>query len=267
MRDSAFGPPAIPPEFWARPDVRRALASRDMGALFGLLRQRAGLTQMRIGTAVEIAQGRISDIILGKYHVRTTAVFTRIADGLDMPDQARTLLGLAPRPARPRTAASSGPPRNAAAPARSAALAGLHYPATPGQAVTALTRLWRADADQAQELLAAPLDAAAWNAAALAWLVGQPDPGLARPGPGQPVGRADVARVRESAKLFAQLDNRFGGACARRPLVGYLRGDAAELLAGRYTDDIGRELFGAVAEATLLAAWASYDCALHVVPA
>ena len=263
MRDSAFGPPAIPPEFWARPDVRRALASRDMGALFGLLRQRAGLTQMRIGTAVEIAQGRISDIILGKYHVRTTAVFTRIADGLDMPDQARTLLGLAPRPARPRTAAPSGPPRNAAAPA---ALGGTSRDALPGDDRTGSHRPDPAMAGRRRP--GAGTSGGAPGPRRLerrrARLARRPaGPGLARPGPGQPVGRADVARVRESAKLFAQLDNRFGGAYARRPLVHYLRGDAAELLAGRYTDDVGRELFGAVAEATLLAAWTSYDCGLH----
>src|ERR1035441_7431870 len=88
MRDSAFGHVAIPPDFWSRPDVRGALASRDMGELFRLLRQRAGISQMRIGAATGNAQGRISDIARGKYHVTTVDSFTRIADGLNMPDQA-----------------------------------------------------------------------------------------------------------------------------------------------------------------------------------
>lgn len=35
------------------------------------------------------------------------------------------------------------------------------------------------------------------------------------------------------------------------------------LLPGRYTDDVGRELHAAIAEASLLAAWTSYDCGLH----
>src|ERR1019366_3791103 len=83
MRDSAFGHVAIPPDFWSRPDVRGALASRDMGELFRLLRQRAGISQMRIGAR-------------GKVHVTTVDSFTRIADGLNMPDQARLTLGLAP---------------------------------------------------------------------------------------------------------------------------------------------------------------------------
>ena len=54
MRASAFDPPAIPAGFWERADVREALRNRDMGTLFQLLRQYAGLSQIRIGTAVEI---------------------------------------------------------------------------------------------------------------------------------------------------------------------------------------------------------------------
>jgi tetratricopeptide (TPR) repeat protein len=63
--------------------------------------------------------------------------------------------------------------------------------------------------------------------------------------------------------LFTELDNRFGGAHARRSLIHFLDRDTAGLLEGRYTDDVGRELFLAVAEASLLAAWTSYDCGMH----
>src|ERR1019366_9490337 len=41
------------------------------------------------------------------------------------------------------------------------------------------------------------------------------------------------------------------------------RDDAAQLLAGRFTDEVGHALFGAVAEAALLAGWAFYDGGLH----
>jgi len=140
---------------------------------------------------------------------------------------------------------------------------GPQYPATTEQAVTASTGLWQADAARSQEVLSAPLDPAAWNAAALAWLVGQPDSVLPENAQGRAVGRTDVARVRSSSALFGELDNRFGGAHARRSLIHFLDRDAATLLAGRYTDDVGRELHAAVAEASLLAAWTSYDCGLH----
>jgi predicted XRE-type DNA-binding protein len=73
MRDSAFGPPAIPPQFWARPDVRSALISHDVGAVFRLLRQHTGISQTRIGTAVDMAQGRVSNIERGKQEIAAVA--------------------------------------------------------------------------------------------------------------------------------------------------------------------------------------------------
>jgi len=97
MRPSAFDPPAIPAAFWERPDVCQALRRRDMSALFRLLQQHLGLSQMRIGTAVGLGQGRMSEVINGIRKIRDVKVFERIADGLDMPDHARVLLGLTPR--------------------------------------------------------------------------------------------------------------------------------------------------------------------------
>jgi tetratricopeptide (TPR) repeat protein len=97
MRASAFDPPSIPPGFWERPEVGRALRKRDMGALFGLLRDYAGLSQTRIGTAVELGQGRVSEVVNGTRAIAATHVFERIANGLSMPDDARIQLGLSPR--------------------------------------------------------------------------------------------------------------------------------------------------------------------------
>ena len=97
MRPSAFDPRAIPAAFWERPDVCQALRRRDMSALFRLLQQYLGLSQTRIGTAVGLGQGRMSEVINGIRQIRDVKVFERIADGLDMPDHARVLLGLTPR--------------------------------------------------------------------------------------------------------------------------------------------------------------------------
>src|SRR5216683_2650915 len=105
MRGSAFDPPAINHEFWARSDVRHALRQRDIGELVRLLGQYAGLSQTRIGTATETPQGRLSEYATGKRRAATVRVLKRIADGLGMPDEARALLGLAPsQPAPPATA-------------------------------------------------------------------------------------------------------------------------------------------------------------------
>jgi hypothetical protein len=111
MRASAFDPPSIPPAFWDRPQVIAALRKRDMGALFILLRDYAGLSQTRIGTATELGQGRVSEIVHGTRAIAATHVFERIAHGLAMPDQARLLLGLSPRHSQPapRQAAPRAP--------------------------------------------------------------------------------------------------------------------------------------------------------------
>jgi transcriptional regulator with XRE-family HTH domain len=107
MRDSAFGPVELPQAFWHRPDVCRALDQRDMGELFRLLRFKAKITQTRIGTAVGLSQGRVSNIARGKGKVRTLAVYTRIADGLNMPEHARIRLGVASE--QPAAEAGPGP--------------------------------------------------------------------------------------------------------------------------------------------------------------
>jgi transcriptional regulator with XRE-family HTH domain len=109
MRDSAFDPPALPDGFWARPDVRLALARRDMGELFRLLRQRAGISQTRIATATAMAQGRVSEIARDQRAVTSLTIFARIADGLSMPDDARACLGLAPVQPAPQPAAKPAP--------------------------------------------------------------------------------------------------------------------------------------------------------------
>jgi hypothetical protein len=103
------------------------------------------------------------------------------------------------------------------------------------------------------------IDPGAWNDASLRWLVSpgrQPDSELAS---GVRIGMADIDRFRATVEMFGQLDDRFGGGHARMPLIQYLSSDAERLLRGRYTEAVGRALFSATAEATLLAAWMSYD--------
>jgi len=59
------------------------------------------MSQIRIGTAVGLAQVRVSLIARDRQAVTSTAVLTRIADGLGMPEHARICLGIAPRQAAP----------------------------------------------------------------------------------------------------------------------------------------------------------------------
>jgi hypothetical protein len=76
---------------------------------------------------------------------------------------------------------------------------------------------------------------------------------------GRRIGMADVERFRATVELFVQLDDRFGGGHARHSLIQYLRSDGERLPRGRYPGAVGTALYSAVAEATLLAAWMSYD--------
>jgi tetratricopeptide (TPR) repeat protein len=92
-------PIQIPDGFWDRDTVLAALDSRDIGALFRLLRQHTGASQTRIGIAVGMPQSQVSVIMScgpRRRQVIAHEVFARIADGLQMPDRARQRLGLAP---------------------------------------------------------------------------------------------------------------------------------------------------------------------------
>jgi predicted XRE-type DNA-binding protein len=89
---------AIPDPFWQRPETIAALRERAMGKLLLLVHQHTGASQTQIAAACGVTQPKISDIIRGVQKIETLAVFERYADALDMPDQARTILGLAPRP-------------------------------------------------------------------------------------------------------------------------------------------------------------------------
>ncbi|MEU7317365.1 sporulation protein [Streptomyces sp. NPDC007083] len=74
------------------------------------------------------------------------------------------------------------------------------------------------------------------------------------------VGHTDVAKLREAADEARRWDSKYGGGDWRSSMVPEcLRVDAAPLLLGAYTDEVGRSLFGATAELTRLAGWMAFD--------
>ncbi|MCY0951744.1 sporulation protein [Streptomyces sp. H27-S2] len=87
----------------------------------------------------------------------------------------------------------------------------------------------------------------------------QPQPQSSDPAP-QRVGHSDVAKLREAAEDARRWDSKYGGGDWRSSMVPEcLRVDAAPLLLGSYTDEVGRALFGATAELTRLAGWMAFD--------
>ncbi|MEV0115107.1 helix-turn-helix domain-containing protein [Streptomyces sp. NPDC050844] len=91
---AALVPIELPEWAWQRAEVREALRGRDMGAVFRHVQQYAGVSQAKIATAVAMTQGRVNEVINGRREITRLDVFVRVADGLNMPDDARHLLGL-----------------------------------------------------------------------------------------------------------------------------------------------------------------------------
>ncbi|NXY98948.1 sporulation protein [Streptomyces sp. BR123] len=76
----------------------------------------------------------------------------------------------------------------------------------------------------------------------------------------QRVGHSDVGKLREAAEDARRWDSKYGGGDWRSSMVPEcLRVDAAPLLLGSYSDEVGRALFGATAELTRLAGWMAFD--------
>lgn len=89
----------LPASAWHRAELRDALTARDIPALLRYAQAHTGASQGRLAAAFDMAQGRVNEIINRRRVVANLDVFERIADGLEMPDDARMLLGLAPRQA------------------------------------------------------------------------------------------------------------------------------------------------------------------------
>jgi transcriptional regulator with XRE-family HTH domain len=86
-----------PQALWSRAELIQALRERDIGRVFRLVSQFAGISQTRLAIACSMTQPKISGIMRGTARVESLEVFERIADGLDMPDAARMTLGLSPK--------------------------------------------------------------------------------------------------------------------------------------------------------------------------
>jgi hypothetical protein len=100
----------IPDSFWQRPVVTEALRTRDIRRFFALVQQYTGASQTQIGIAIGWSQSKISDVERGASEVKYLTKFEEIADGLNFPDPARILLGLAPRaPLQPPAGSQPAP--------------------------------------------------------------------------------------------------------------------------------------------------------------
>ncbi|NML53896.1 MFS transporter [Streptomyces sp. R302] len=161
---------------------------------------------------------------------------------------------------------------------------GLAFPRDVGEAVRAATDLYRLDLAGRRaggggiwQSLAGSFSVSAYATPASRWLITPADPSVEREagrhgaggasGHGPPdsgeharVGHSDVAKLREAAEDARKWDSKYGGGDWRSSMVPEcLRVDAAPLLLGSYSDEVGRALFGATSELTRLAGWMAFD--------
>jgi len=131
------------------------------------------------------------------------------------------------------------------------------WESAPDEVATVVTGLWRADIEH-QDTMASFWTADALSAPLGRWLLDPADHGVAGCGSRQ-VGRADVDAVWSMCTAFADADRRLGGGHARRALICYADDVVTPLLAGRYTDQIGRQLFAGVARLCDIAGFMCFD--------
>ncbi|MER6995157.1 MFS transporter [Streptomyces sp. NPDC000410] len=152
---------------------------------------------------------------------------------------------------------------------------GLAFPRDVGEAVKSATELYRLDLAGRRaggggiwQSLAGSFAVSAYATPASRWLITPADSSVERSVDGSDgpedahvrVGHSDVAKLREAAEDARRWDSKYGGGDWRSSMVPEcLRVDAAPLLLGSYSDEVGRALFGATAELTRLAGWMAFD--------
>ncbi|GAA3890274.1 transcriptional regulator [Streptomyces sedi] len=147
---------------------------------------------------------------------------------------------------------------------------GLHFAAGLGDSLEQAAELWRSDVQRTEGERGshpyAPGGAQVAPAALVEpsrdWLITPPDVEVERAGAGPRVGEADVSAVVDTTASLVDLDRRWGSGQVRPLVVHYLNGVVAGLLAGSYSEAIGRELFAAAARLTELAGYMAVDSGL-----
>src|SRR6266568_5462302 len=94
---------------FARQDVLDACQERDLGKIVAVLGSH-GLSQGQIAGLTGVPQGRLSEYKTGK-RLPTLNTLEEFANGLDVPENARRALGLAPADDRAGEAANASPER------------------------------------------------------------------------------------------------------------------------------------------------------------
>ncbi|MFI6451281.1 helix-turn-helix domain-containing protein [Streptosporangium amethystogenes] len=217
----------VDPALWERPQMRQALAARDMATVYRLL-QRIGVSQRHIAALTAQSQSEISEILKGR-QVMAYDVLGRIADGLGIP---RGYMGLA-------YDASCTTPAPAAADQRDDS----------------------SEDEQVRRLLAhaAQVTIGAASGDAEEWT--EPVTPTETPVP-QRIGMADVEQIETVTRTLRALDYRHGGGVCRDAVVAQLTW-SQRLLRASCPESVTLRLHQALADQHNLAGWTSFDVGLY----
>ncbi|MER5621720.1 helix-turn-helix transcriptional regulator [Streptosporangium sp. NPDC002544] len=218
----------VDPALWERPQMRQALAARDMATVYRLL-QRIGVSQRHIAALTAQSQSEISEILKGR-QVMAYDVLGRIADGLGIP---RGYMGLA-------------------------------YDASCTTLAPAAAADQRDDSnedEQVRRLLAhaAQVTIGAASGDAEEWT--EPVTPTETPVPHR-IGMADVEQIETVTRTLRALDYRHGGGVCRDAVVAQLAW-SQRLLRASCPESVTLRLHQALADQHNLAGWTSFDVGLY----
>ncbi len=215
-------------ERWNEPEMKRALAGRDISSVYRLLR-RIGISQRHIASLTGQSQSEVSEILKGR-QVMAYDVLARISDGLGIP---RGYMGLAYDPA---TATSLVGPPDETVEDEEDEFVKRRKLLAHGAAVMFGTAVLGADRGQ--------------------WL---PSPAQT-PAPSK-IGMTDVKQVEAATRAMRALDYQFGGGACRDAVVAQLSW-AQRLLGASSTEEVRQRLFRALGDLQNLAGWTTFDVGL-----
>ncbi|MGH3721053.1 MAG: transcriptional regulator [Pseudonocardiaceae bacterium] len=221
-------------ETWNEPEMKRALAARDISSVYRLLR-REGISQRHIAALTGQSQSEVSEILKGR-QVMAYDVLVRISVGLGIP---RGYMGLSYDPA---TAMSLvGPPDK-------------------------VDEVDKAKAEKEKAVkrrkLLAHGSAMLFGTTTLGADRGPLLPGhVLTPMPNR-IGVMDVKQVEATTRALRALDYEFGGGNCRDAVVAQLAW-AQRLLGASGKDEVRLRLFRALGDLQGLAGWTSFDVGLR----
>ena len=139
---------------------------------------------------------------------------------------------------------------------------GLDFPRDPADAVRVATSFW-SSVNRRDFLTGSSFAITAFTTPVTRWLVHPADRTADHRG-GLRVGRTDLDELRSAADDARHWDSKYGGGNWKaNSVTACLHERAAPLLAGSFSDDIGRELFSVTSELSRLAGWTAFDVGQH----